>query len=68
MIKVWILIRKVTGRQVKVVINADGKPRAVLGWIKNVTATGVELEFKNKESKLYSWPDIISGKLEIEIK
>ena len=57
-----------TGRKVKVVVNNDGQQLVVIGWIKNVTAERLELEFKSKETRIYSWPDILSGRLEPELK
>ncbi len=57
-----------TGSKVKIVVNANGQQLVVIGWIKDVADTGVTLEFKSKETKIYSWPDILSGRLEPELK
>ncbi|MDD5259619.1 MAG: ribosome maturation factor RimP [bacterium] len=57
-----------TGSKAKIVVNVQGQQLVVIGWIKNVTAAALELEFKNKETKIYSWPDILSGRLEPELK
>ncbi len=59
---------RVIGSKVKIVIHEDGKQLVVIGWIRNVTETELELEFKSKEVKLYAWPDIVNGKLEPELK
>jgi ribosome maturation factor RimP len=56
------------GSKAKIVLNENGKQQVLIGCIKNVTETGLELEFKNKGSKYCSWPDIASGKLEVELK
>lgn len=56
------------GSKVKIAVDVNGRQMVVIGWIKNVTAASLELEFKSKETKIYSWPDILSGKLEPELK
>ncbi|MDD5491354.1 MAG: ribosome maturation factor RimP [bacterium] len=55
-------------RKMKLAVDQEGKQLVLIGWIKNVTERGVELEFKDKESKQYAWQNIISGKLEIELR
>ncbi|MDD5132677.1 MAG: ribosome maturation factor RimP [bacterium] len=57
-----------TGRKVKIIVHKDGQQLVVIGWIKSVTPAGLELEFKSKAASLYNWPDILSGKLEPELK
>ncbi len=57
-----------TGSKVKMAVQANDQQLTVTGWIKNVTDAGLELEFKSKETKMYTWPDILSGRLEPELK
>lgn len=57
---------RVIGSKVKIVINEDGKQLAVIGWLQQVSADGLTLEFKNKEIKKYLFTNIINGKIEVD--
>jgi ribosome maturation factor RimP len=57
-----------TGSKAKITVNEDSGQMVLIGWIKNVNETGVELEFKNKGPKLSAWQNIVSGNLEVELK
>jgi ribosome maturation factor RimP len=54
------------GKKVRLIVNEDNKQLAVMGWIRTVADAGVELEFKNREIKIYPFDQIISGKLEVD--
>ena len=59
--------KRFTGEKVRLLVKEDNKQLAVMGWIKSAADTGVELEFKNKETKTYLYADIVSGKIEADL-